>query len=264
MPTISDDFSDPEDVLLDDTALPVASSSASSTTNRPSGDIPLGAPSLGPDGVPVIPKAVKIGPYGQLFQADQEDFKGWDTIYPIYVDTKHPQQDGKRRVSKSVGLEWPLAEQMSKACRMMGYETVFEPSKTHPKDWANPGRVRIQIKREDGKPTVASIPNKRVLLRRICDSLRPHQPTAIPPSSLPPIEQRLPPNSPAVSLGTLEQALKGAGPLGMLGNMFGGSGGDSAGAIEGGDGEGDAVGTTPKKKEGPKVIKPRKVHMKRR
>lgn len=76
MPTISDDFSDPEDVLLDDTALPVASSSASSTTIRPSGDIPLGAPSLGPDGVPVIPKAVKIGPYGQLFQADQEDFKG--------------------------------------------------------------------------------------------------------------------------------------------------------------------------------------------
>jgi hypothetical protein len=49
----------------------------------------------------------------------------------------------------------------------------------------------------------------------------------------------------------------------MLGNMFGGAGGaggDSAGEIEGTE----AQETTPKKKEGPKVIKPRKVHMKRR
>lgn len=52
-------------------------------------------------------------------------------IYPIYVDTKQPQQaSGGRRVSKSVGLEWPLAEQMAKACRMIGYETVFEVRET--------------------------------------------------------------------------------------------------------------------------------------
>lgn len=92
--------------------------------------------------------------------------------------------------------------------------------------------------------------------------MRPHQPKALAPSKLPPIEQRLPPNSPAVSLGTLDQALQGGGPLGMLGNMFGGGGaGGAAGEIEGG---GEQVETTPKKKEGPKVIKPRKVHMKRR
>jgi len=50
----------------------------------------------------------------------------WDTIYPIYVDNKHPQQDGARRVSKSVGLEWPLAEPIARVCRMMGLETVYE------------------------------------------------------------------------------------------------------------------------------------------
>ncbi|GAA5831626.1 hypothetical protein JCM3766R1_004958 [Sporobolomyces carnicolor] len=262
MPTISDDFSDPEDVLLDDAALPATSTTASSSGPASRGDVPLPAPSVGPDGVPVIPKAVKIGPYGQLFQVDQDEFKRWETIYPIYLDTKQPQQDGARRVSKQVGLEWPFAEQIAKACRMMGFETVFEPSKTHPKDWANPGRVRVQLKKADGTPTVSSVPNKRVLLRRICDSLRPHQPKALAPSKLPPIEQRLPPNSPAVSLGTLDQALQGGGPLGMLGNMFGGGGvGGAAGEIEGG---GEQVETTPKKKEGPKVIKPRKVHMKRR
>ncbi|GAA5905840.1 RNA-binding signal recognition particle subunit SEC65 [Sporobolomyces salmoneus] len=262
MPTITDDFSDPEDVLLDDSVLPPSDSIASSSNSLPRRDVPLPPPALGPDGVPVIPKAVKIGPYGQLFQVDQDEFKQWDMIYPIYVDTKQPQQSGARRVSKQVGLEWPLAEQIAKCCTMLGYQTVFEPSKTHPKDWANPGRVRIQLTKPDATPTVSSIPNKRVLLRRICDSLRPHQPRPIPPSTLPPIEHRLPPNSPAVSLGTLDQALKGAGPLGMLGNMFGGGGGaGSAGEIEGGEGQTE---TTPKKKEGPKVIKPRKVHMKRR
>ncbi|GAA5990671.1 hypothetical protein JCM5350_001841 [Sporobolomyces pararoseus] len=277
MPTITDDFSDPEDILLDDTSLPPPPATSSSTTSTPIAsssssssrqpEIPISGPQIGPDGQPIIPKALKIGQFGQLFKVDQDDFKGWDMIYPIYVDTKQPQQaSGGRRVSKSVGLEWPLAEQMAKACRMIGYETVFEPLKCHPKDWANPGRIRVQLKKPDGTPTIPSITTKRILLKRICDSLRSHQPRAIPPSTLPPIEQRLPPNSPAVSLGTLDQALKGAGPLGMLGNMFGGAGGgagpDSAGAIEGG--EAGSETTTPKKKEGPKVIKPRKVHMKRR
>lgn len=50
----------------------------------------------------------------------------WDTIYPIYVDAKRPQQDGARRVNAKLALEWPLAELMAKACRMLGFEVVFE------------------------------------------------------------------------------------------------------------------------------------------
>ncbi|GAA6006988.1 hypothetical protein JCM11491_001468 [Sporobolomyces phaffii] len=263
MPTISDDFSDPEDVLLDDSL--AAPPSSASSSRSPRADVPLAAAGVGPDGRPVIPRAVRIGPLGQLYKVEQDEFKSWDAIYPIYVDTKHAQQGGARRVSKAVGLEWPLADQMAKACTMLGFETIYEPSKTHPRDWANPGRIRARLHRDDGTLTVASIPTKRVLLRRICDALRPHQPRAVPPSTLPPIELRLPPNSPAVSLGTLDQALEGGGPLGMLGNMFGGGGGGGAGGdAAAGQIEGDGGTTTPKKKDGPKVVKPRKVHMKRR
>jgi hypothetical protein len=75
MPTISDDFSDPEDVLLDDAALPPIASSSTSSNNPSRSDVPLAAPSVGPDGMPVIPKAVKIGPYGQLFKVEQDEFK---------------------------------------------------------------------------------------------------------------------------------------------------------------------------------------------
>ncbi|GAA5964918.1 hypothetical protein JCM21900_000019 [Sporobolomyces salmonicolor] len=254
-PTLEDDFSDPEDMPLD--ALPPFPSSVKG--KAPAADPPFPLPPPGP-GEPAIPRAVRILPTGGLSKVTLEEFQGWDAIYPIYIDAKRPQQDGARRVGKQTALEWPLAEQMAKACRMLGFDTVYEPSKTHPKDWANPGRVRVQLKL-DGRPIHAAFRTKRILLTRICDLLRPHQPRTASPSSgsnprpLPPIERRLPPNSPAISLGTLEGAIKGGGPMGMLGSMFGAGGG----------GEDDQPDEEVKKKEtGPKIIKPKKVHIKRK
>lgn len=34
-----------------------------------------------------------------------------------------------------------------------------QPSKTHPKDWENPGRIKVQLKTAEGKPVNASIKN---------------------------------------------------------------------------------------------------------
>ena len=41
----------------------------------------------------------------------------------------------------------PLAREIVDACQGLGLDTVFEPGKTHPKDWANPGRVRVGLRR---------------------------------------------------------------------------------------------------------------------
>lgn len=116
----------------------------------------------------------------------------WDTIYPIYLDAKRPFQDGARRVSQQYAVEWPIAEFMAQACGMLGVEAVFEvgsgglvsfgasvvqertvthpctvvcmtllqPGKSHPKDWDNPGRVKVQIKK-DGRPVQPAIPNSK-------------------------------------------------------------------------------------------------------
>ena len=67
-------------------------------------------------------------------------------------------------MSAQVALQWPLAEQMAKACRMLGLDVVFEPSKTHPKDWDNPGRVKVQLKDAEGRPRIASIRNSALSL----------------------------------------------------------------------------------------------------
>ncbi|ORY87428.1 signal recognition particle, SRP19 subunit [Leucosporidium creatinivorum] len=234
MPTIDDDFSDPEDLPLDAAPLPP----------------PPSAPRAPQSGQP---GGVSMNPMQGYKEVPAEMYKGWETLYPIYIDAKRPHQDGARRVSKEYALDWPLAEMMAKACTALGIQSVLEPQKGHPKDWANPGRVKVLIK-EDGKPKNSTIKNKRILLQRICLLLKPNQPKPTTPGGLPPIEKRLPGNSPAISFGMLESSAKGGGMGGMLGNLLGG------GAAEE---EEEKPVEAPKKKEAPKP-KMKKIHPKRR
>ncbi|GAA6009260.1 hypothetical protein JCM10207_004326 [Rhodosporidiobolus poonsookiae] len=268
MPTIEDYASDPDDLELSLADAPPLPSSSSLDKGKgpalPADFFPGGQPEQG------IPKALRIGFDGSLRPVAPTDFAGWEMLYPIYVDAKKSKGHGGRRVSSKVALQWPLAEQIAKACRMMGFDTVFEPSKTHPSDWENPGRIRLNFKDDEGKPKIASIPTKRILLTRICDLLRPHQPptpaaTDSNPHPLPPIHLRLPPNSPAISHGALESAIKGGGPLGALGGMFGG--GEDEAAIEKAeeDRKRKAEEEEKKRKEmAAKMGKLKKVHVKRR
>ncbi|GAA6048455.1 hypothetical protein JCM3770_003765 [Rhodotorula araucariae] len=265
MPTLEEYASDPEDMDLDLASLPPPPPSAAAKGKGPA--VPSAA-DLFPAGMgaePAIPKAVRINPDGSLGKVFDDSFSRWDTLYPIYIDAKRPQQDGFRRVNAQLALQWPLAEQMAKACRMLGFDVVFEPSKTHPKDWDNPGRVKVQLKDAEGRPRVAAIKNKKVLLARICTLLAPHQPptpapTASNPHPLAAIHRRLPPNSPAVSHGALEQAVKGGGPLA---GMFGGASAEEEAAIEKAQKEREEAEKR-KKEQMLKMMKPKKMHIKRR
>ncbi|KAK4057220.1 signal recognition particle subunit [Microbotryomycetes sp. JL221] len=268
MPTIEevDDFSDPDDVLLDESSAP-ASSAVSTSRGQPSSldDLPLR--------MPTMPGGPGLGAQKGYKQVDQSVYKEWDTIYPIYIDKRRPFQTGARRINKDYAVEWPVAEHMAQACGMLGIEAVLEPGKSHPKDWANPGRVKVQLKK-DGQPASKAIPNseldvlkytkewtlKASLLPRICMLLKPHEPKSVVLASgrkkLAPTHLRLPAISPALSHGAFEQALSGGGMAGMLGNMLGGG--------AGGDGDADEAA---KKSEPPQVKappKPRKIVMKKR
>lgn len=46
------------------------------------------------------------------------------------------------------------------AVQLLGLDTVFEPGKTHPKDWSNPGRVRVLVK-ENGSARNRAVQNSR-------------------------------------------------------------------------------------------------------
>ena len=81
-----------------------------------------------------------------------------------------------RRVSKSLASENPLAFNMLKAARtVLGHsiKIAFEPDKTHPKDWANPGRVKVELfDVESGNALHSSIKNKQHLFNLVAKYMK--------------------------------------------------------------------------------------------
>lgn len=99
----------------------------------------------------------------RLQREQQEKSKSFQCIYPVYFDSTRSREGG-RRVAKEDAIPNPLAREIVDALshigstHNVGLQIVFEPTKTHPKDWANPGRVKVEVKR-DGKPVSAKIQN---------------------------------------------------------------------------------------------------------
>jgi signal recognition particle subunit SRP19 len=91
-------------------------------------------------------------------QFDPAKSKRWICLYPIYFDSAKTRGEG-RRVGKEQAVENPLARTIAAAVAEQGLNVVFEPGKIHPKDWANPGRVKIELKSEDGKLRRAHVKN---------------------------------------------------------------------------------------------------------
>ncbi|KAF5318678.1 hypothetical protein D9619_010674 [Psilocybe cf. subviscida] len=79
---------------------------------------------------------------------DITPYKTWTCIYPIYLDAKRPYGTGERRVARAKSLWWPLSKDIADAANRLGLGTLHEVNKSHPRDWENPGRVRVQWKKE--------------------------------------------------------------------------------------------------------------------
>jgi signal recognition particle subunit SRP19 len=84
---------------------------------------------------------------GTAFQNTTDDsrYKDFQCIYPIYFDAGRSRAEG-RRVGKENAVANPLAREIVTACGRLRLETLFEPAKFHPKDWSNPGRVKVKVK----------------------------------------------------------------------------------------------------------------------
>lgn len=88
-----------------------------------------------------------IGSDGTQFQSTTDDskYKDYQCIYPVYFDKTRSRAEG-RRVGVENAVENPLAREVVAACMTLGLESLFEPAKLHPKDWSNPGRVKVKLK----------------------------------------------------------------------------------------------------------------------
>jgi signal recognition particle subunit SRP19 len=120
---------------------------------------------IAPASVPASSTAPRPMPQAQMPQApmpepQREIPKHFQCIYPVYFDKTRSRSEG-RKVGSELAVENPLARDIVDAVQMLGLKAGLEPEKLHPKDWANPGRVRVQLKDEDGRLLNSKIKNSK-------------------------------------------------------------------------------------------------------
>ncbi|KAF2683634.1 signal recognition particle, SRP19 subunit [Lentithecium fluviatile CBS 122367] len=138
---------------------------------------------------------------GMTASADREKSKHYQCLYPVYFDKSRTRAEG-RRVGAELAVENPLAREMADAAASLNLRVVFEPDKIHPKDWANPGRIRVLLK-QHGKQLNGNIRNKHHLYILISKYLQAHPADKTTPFRLPirgiPMPKELP--EPAIPTG---------------------------------------------------------------
>lgn len=82
-------------------------------------------------------------------QDDRAVYAKFQCLYPVYFDASRSRAEG-RRVSSGLAVKNPLAREIANACSRLRLQTVLEPEKTHPKDWSNPGRVKVNLRGATG------------------------------------------------------------------------------------------------------------------
>ncbi|ODA81612.1 hypothetical protein RJ55_00113 [Drechmeria coniospora] len=100
-------------------------------------------------------------------------FRGFQSLYPVYFDATRSRAEG-RRVGRSLAVRNPLARDIADACSRLRLPTLLEPEKVHPKDWANPGRVKVGLKKtmSNRAGAAAGPKNKHHLYLLIAQHLR--------------------------------------------------------------------------------------------
>ncbi|CAK4030118.1 related to signal recognition particle Sec65 [Lecanosticta acicola] len=144
--------------------------------------------SSGQTSVPQAPRGMSAQDRERYQREQQEKSKAYQCIYPVYFDSTRSREEG-RRVPKVDAVPNPLAREIVEALSQIGQkhnvplQIVFEPTKTHPKDWANPGRVKVLVK-ENGTAVNAKIHNKYHLYKMISEYLKSHPTTKETPKRL--------------------------------------------------------------------------------
>ncbi|KAI0392451.1 signal recognition particle, SRP19 subunit [Xylariaceae sp. FL0594] len=134
--------------------------------------------------VPLLPPQQGRGGGGGL---SPDDIKDYQMLYPIYFDASRSRAEG-RRVPKSLAVANPLAREIANACASLRLAPVYEAHRTHPKDWANPGRVRVLLKSSSSSPhtpyssQAQNIKNKHHLYILVARYLAEHPTTESSPS----------------------------------------------------------------------------------
>lgn len=114
-----------------------------------------------------------------IYIEDTKEFHRWSILYPVYFDLRRSIKAG-RKVPINMAIINPLAKTLADGAKELGFSCIFEPNKTHPKDWANPGRIRILFKK-NGIPIHNSLKTKKALYLALSTYLQANPTTKTSP-----------------------------------------------------------------------------------
>jgi signal recognition particle subunit SRP19 len=91
------------------------------------------------------------------------DKQRWKIIYPIYINAKKKVSEG-RKLPVAQCVDRPSVYDIADMCTFLKLPFVIE-DKCYSRDFWERGRVRVQLKDDEGKPLIAEYPDRRCLLR---------------------------------------------------------------------------------------------------
>ncbi|KAM3720682.1 Signal recognition particleprotein [Dirofilaria immitis] len=96
----------------------------------------------------------------------------WICIYPLYMNSRKTIAQG-RRVSKNKAVDSPTAQEIYDILSNAGMKVKLEKQKMHPldpnRDANSQGRVRVQLRNDDGSLCDQKFPTRMSLMLYACE-----------------------------------------------------------------------------------------------
>ncbi|XP_009081987.1 PREDICTED: signal recognition particle 19 kDa protein [Acanthisitta chloris] len=88
-------------------------------------------------------------------------------IYPAYLNNKKTIAEG-RRIPIDKAVENPTSTEIQDVCAAVGFNVLLEKNKMYPREWNRDvqyrGRVRIQLKQDDGNLCLPQFPTRKSVM----------------------------------------------------------------------------------------------------
>lgn len=101
------------------------------------------------------------------------DTSRWVVIYPVYINSKKTLAEG-RRICASKACENPTIVEIGDCCQYLRLPCAIEIDKAYSRDFMQRGRVRVQLKRDDGTLVNSAIPSRKTLFLKVAELVPKH------------------------------------------------------------------------------------------
>lgn len=97
----------------------------------------------------------------------------WVIIYPVYINSKKTLAEG-RRIGVSQACENPTPAEIGDCCTHLKLNHALELEKAYSRDATQKGRVRVQLKKDDGSLVNSDIPSRKILMLKVAELVPKH------------------------------------------------------------------------------------------